>query len=228
VQSSQGVLGVQPVDPELVARTLRTLACDVEIAAVKVGMLGSGEVASVVADFLEAGSLPNVVLDPVLRSSSGAALLDAAGLDILRSRLLPVADVITPNVEEAAVLAGTTQVDTREQWEVLLPRIRVITKKLHALGSRRVVVTGGHLADANDYLSISTGEACQEEVLPSQRIVSRSTHGTGCAFATALACQLALGRELPEAVRAAKAYVHHAIETAYPVGKGTGPLNHLG
>lgn len=228
VQSSQGVFGMQPVDPELVARTLRTLAGDVEIAAVRIGMLGSGEVASVVADFLEAGDLPNVVLDPVLRSSSGAALLDAAGLETLRSRLLRVVDIVTPNVEEAAILAGARQIETDEPWEVLLPQIRAITKKLHMLGCRGVVVTGGHLADANDYLSISTGEACQEEVFPGQRIVSRSTHGTGCAFATALACQLALGRELPEAVPAAKAYVRRAIETAYPVGKGTGPLNHLG
>ncbi|MGD0931668.1 MAG: hydroxymethylpyrimidine/phosphomethylpyrimidine kinase [Candidatus Korobacteraceae bacterium] len=105
VQSTQGVFSVQPLAPELVARTLETLADDVEIAAVRLGMLGSGSVAATVADFLESRRLPNVVLDPVIRSSSGTALLDEAGVQVLRTLLIPLCDVITPNVDEAAALS---------------------------------------------------------------------------------------------------------------------------
>src|ERR1039458_7100029 len=126
VQSTQGVFGVQPVNPELVARTLATLAGDLEIAAVRVGMLGSGDVAAAVADFLEARRLANIVLDPVLRSSSGAVLLDGAGQEVLVKRLLPLADVITPNVDEAATLAGAEPVPTDAPWEEALPRLRAM------------------------------------------------------------------------------------------------------
>ena len=106
VQSTQGVFGVEPVRPELVRETLFRLADDVEFAAVRIGMLGSGEVAEVVADFLRQVKPRNVVLDPVLRSSSGANLIDAAGLAAIRSQLLPLCDVITPNLDEATELAG--------------------------------------------------------------------------------------------------------------------------
>ena len=226
VQSSQGVFGVQPVEPQLVSRTLRALADDLEIAAVRIGMLGSGTVAAAVANFLEANQLPNVVLDTVLRSSSGVELLDQAGVDVLRRRLLPLADVITPNVEEAAVFAGTQPPASGASWDEILPQIRATAGKLHTLGARGVVITGGHLAWANDYLSYSMDGALQEEVFLGHRIGSGSTHGTGCAFATALACELAHEKRLPEAVRAAKDYVRKAIAAAYPLGKGTGPLNH--
>ena len=229
VQSSQGVFAVQPVDTELIARTLRALAADVEIAAVKVGMLGSREVAGVVADFLEAGRLPNIVLDPVLKSSSGKDLLDEAGLEILRGRLLSLADVITPNADEAAVLAGMSPILAENAWNDVLPQIRAIAKKLHDLGAKTIVSTGGHFSAANDHFSHrEEGGTMREEVLSSPHIASRSTHGTGCAFATAVACQLANGLEQAAAVRAAKEYVRRSIETAYPVGRGTGPVNHLG
>src|ERR1039458_8933481 len=140
VQSTQGVFGVQPLDPELVSRTLATLADDLEIAAVRVGMLGSGNVAAAVADFLEERRLPNVVLDPVIRSSSGAILLDGPGQHVLLKRLLPLADVITPNVDEAATLAGVEPVATDAPWEEVLPRLRAMAGKLRELGSRAVAI----------------------------------------------------------------------------------------
>jgi hydroxymethylpyrimidine/phosphomethylpyrimidine kinase len=226
VQSTQGVFGVQPVNPELVARTLATLAGDLEIAAVRVGMLGSGDVAAAVADFLEARRLPNIVLDPVIQSSSGAILLDERGQEVLVKRLLPLADVITPNVDEAAALAGVEPVATDAPWEEVLPRLRAMAGKLRELGSRAVVITGGHLPEANDYLLYGSAGSAREEVFPGVHLESRSTHGTGCAFATALACQLAHGTSLPGAVRAAKEYVRKAIAAAYPLGKGSGPINH--
>ena len=226
VQSTQGVLGVQPLDPELVARTLAALADDLEIAAVRVGMLGSREVAAAIANFLGERRLPNVVLDPVLRSSSGAILLDGPGQEVLVKRLLPLADVITPNIDEAATLAGAEPVPTDAPWEEALPRLRAMAVKLRELGSRAVVITGGHLQPANDYLLYGTTGSVMEEVFPGVHLESRSTHGTGCAFATAMACQLARGNTLPQAVRAAKEYVRKAIAASYPLGRGRGPINH--
>ncbi len=225
-QSTQGVFGVEPLKPELVARTLTALADDLAIAAVRVGMLGSGAVATAVADFLEERRLPNVVLDPVIRSSSGATLLDEPGQEVLRKRLLPLALAITPNIDEAAMLVGVEPVPSGIPWDELLPRLRGVAGELRKLGSRAVVITGGHLPQASDYLLYGRGESVIEEVFPGVHLESRSTHGTGCAFATALACQLAQGKTLTEAVRAAKDYVWRAIANAYPLGQGTGPINH--
>jgi len=226
VQSSQGVFRVWPVDPIVISETLAALADDVEIKAVKIGMLGSGCIAEAVSGFLEARKLPGVVLDPVLKSSSGAALVDHSGLDLMRNQLLPLADVVTPNVAEASAITGLTAPVEGEEWRKALPRLRSLSASLHALGARSVVITGGHLAEANDYFSSRISGGTQEQVFPGHRIDSRSTHGTGCAFSMALACQLALGRGLPEAIPLAKEYVRRAIESAYVPGHGTGPLNH--
>jgi hydroxymethylpyrimidine/phosphomethylpyrimidine kinase len=227
VQSTQGVYGLEPVRPEVVRQTLFRLADDVEIAAVRIGMLGSGEVAAAIVEFLRQLKPPNVVLDPVLRSSSGAVLVEPAGLAVIRSQLLPLCDVITPNLEEAAELAGSESVSNSDSWANTLPRLRELAAKLHLLGCRRVVITGGHLREANDYLSFRDGDDAHEQTFPGTHLESKATHGTGCAFATALACGLAQGRTLSEAVGDAKEFVRKAIAAAYPVGKGTGPMNHL-
>ncbi len=227
VQSSQGVFEVRPVDPDFMLRTMGTLANDLEIAAVRVGMLGSAAVATTLATTLTALELRNIVLDPVLRSSSGAVLLDESGLQVLKKELLPLADVITPNVEEAAVLSGLEAAPIHAPWAEIVLWLRTAADRLRSLGSRAVIVTGGHLPQANDYLSYIEDGELREEILPGTHIESGSTHGTGCAFAMSIACQLALGRELPQAVRAAKEYVRKAVEGAYPLGKGIGPLNHM-
>lgn len=227
VQSSRGVFEVRPVDPDLVRRTLTTLAQDLDIAAVRVGMLGSGAVVSIVANTLAELDLPNIVVDPVLRSSSGTPLLDEPGLEALRNELLLRADAITPNMDEAAVLTQTQAPMAQERWENILPWMQTTAGKLRSMGSRAIVITGGHLAEANDYLSYVQNREVKEEVLPGSQIQSSSTHGTGCAFATAIACQLALGQELPLAVRAAKEYVRRAIQAAYPLGGGIGPIQHM-
>lgn len=215
VQSTTGVRRVEPVRAETVADTLSELSRDMEIAAVRIGMLGSGDVVRAVAHFLEAIRLKNVVLDPVLKSSSGADLLDRAGVEILKTRLMPLADVVTPNIEEAAALTGVAVVG--------LNGMRAAADDLQQMGAKAVVVTGGHLREPVDLLCF--GEMDRE--YPGRKINSDSTHGTGCAFATALACRLALGTGLTEAVEAAKQYVVDAITYALPLGKGTGPVNHL-
>ncbi len=134
--------------------------------------------------------------------------------------MLPLCDVITPNIFEAFYLAGATG--------GLYRSLEPLAAALHRLGAKAVVITGGHLDPANDYLSVYRSGKAAEEVIPGEHIDSRSTHGTGCAFATALACRLALGDDLIHAVRAAKDYVRKAILSAYPLGKGIGPVNHFG
>jgi hydroxymethylpyrimidine/phosphomethylpyrimidine kinase len=219
VQSTAGVRRVDPCDPALVADTLDELASDVKIEAVHIGMLGSGKVAKAVASFLSKKKLPNVVLDPILKASSGTDLLDREGTKVLSSELLPLAAVVTPNVEEAAVLTGLPVTN--------LDQMRAAAAKLHDMGSASVVITGGHLDKAIDLLSFQTRRRVEQEVFKSERQRSNSTHGTGCAFATAMACHLGLDRGLPEAVLLAKAYVSAAISKGHPVGKGVGPVHHL-
>lgn len=220
VQSTRGVRRVHPLPGELIQQTLQELASDFVLAAVRIGMLGSGEAAEAVAEFLAASHLPNIVLDPILRSSSGADLLDSRGIRVLRERLLPLATVITPNLGEAAALTGLEVGD--------LDQMKLAARRLHEMGARQVVITGGHLAHPVDLLSVQMekGEVRQEE-FSGRRLESRSTHGTGCAFASALACNLALGLKLAEATRLSGEYVRQAIVYAYPLGKGIGPLNHL-
>jgi hydroxymethylpyrimidine/phosphomethylpyrimidine kinase len=223
VQSTAGVRRIEVLDPSLVSETLEELAADIEIAAVHIGMLGSGKVAKAVAEFLSRRTgkdrLPNVVLDPILKSSSGAELLDSAGIKLLMERLIPLADVITPNVDEGAVLTGlkVTCVD----------EMKAAAAKLHEMGASAVVVTGGHLDKAIDVLSFTTKRGVEVEIFKADRQRSNSTHGTGCAFSTAIACHLALDRGLAEAALLAKTYVTAAISNAHSLGRGTGPVNHL-
>lgn len=216
VQSTQGVKAVQSLAPGFVYDTLEELASDVDIAAVHIGMLGSAEVADKVADFLAWRRLPNVVLDPIVLSSSGANLLiGQEGLATLRGRLIPLSTVVTPNLYEAAVLTGVPVSNLSE--------METAAAQLLRMGVPNVVVTGGHLDEPIDVLSTAAGT----EHFCGDHIASRSTHGTGCAFSTAIACNLANGLSVRAAVFAAKQYVREAIEKAYPVGKGVGPLNHL-
>jgi len=239
VQSTSGVRRVEALDPALVSDTLEELAADLDIAAVHIGMLGSGKVVKAVADFLSnrptsrpaslAGGLPgnllkkarlpNIVLDPVLKAPSGADLLDAAGTRLLIERLIPLADVVTPNVDEAAVITGLKVQD--------LDEMKAASAKLHEMGASALVITGGHLEKAIDLLSFTTQRGIEQEVFKAERQRSNSTHGTGCAFATAMACHLALDRGLAEAALLAKTYVTAAISNGHPLGRGIGPVHHL-
>jgi hydroxymethylpyrimidine/phosphomethylpyrimidine kinase len=231
VQSTAGVKRVEIVDPALISDTLEELVTDLEIAAVHIGMLGSAKVVKAVADFLSgqpasrlAGQsrkarLPNIVLDPILKSSSGTDLLDVPGTMLLIQRLIPLADVVTPNVDEAAVLTGLKVED--------LDQMRAASAKMHEMGASAVAITGGHLEKAIDLLSFTTKRGIEQEVFKAERQRSNSTHGTGCAFATAMACHLALDRGLAEAALLAKTYVTAAISNGHPLGRGTGPVHHL-
>jgi hydroxymethylpyrimidine/phosphomethylpyrimidine kinase len=220
VQTTVGVQRVEPVSKEIVRETLRELAADMPPAAVRIGMLGSAEVVDAVAEFLDGSKPPNVVLDPIFKSSSSTPLLDDKGVERLAKVLLPLASVITPNIDEAALLTGLPVAD--------LEQMKVAARRLHEMGAQNVVVTGGHLERATDVLSIALPEGNFEQLeFVSERLRSTSTHGTGCAFATALAANLAQGRQLQYAIVLAKAYVSKAISRAFPLGKGPGPLHQL-
>ena len=219
VQSTRGVQRLEAVAPEIISETLQELVSDFEVAAVHIGMLGTAAAVDVIADFLGRANLAHVVLDPVLRSSSGTELLNQAGLQSLIGKLVPLVEVITPNLDEAGALTGLPVTNLEE--------MRAATAKLHSMGAANIVITGGDLEKATDLLSFTTKRGVEREVFKAERLRSNSTHGTGCAFSTALACHLAHGRGLPEAVLLSKAYVAAAIANAHPLGGGVGPLNHL-
>lgn len=219
VQSTIGVHGIHPVPAALVWETLSELSRDMTFASVHVGMLGSAEVAEAVANFLSKDRPANIVLDPILRSSSGALLLETPALAILVERLMPLATVVTPNLHEASIISGLAVAKKDD--------MRLAAAKMHRMRAQAVVITGGHLEQPCDLLSSPRGPGTEQLFFESERIVSTSTHGTGCAFSTAIACHLAHGRDLPDAVGRAQRYVCKAIAKANPVGKGAGPVNHL-
>ena len=215
VQNTLGVEDVQNTPSATLRAQLEALAKDSDIAAVKIGMLGNRGNAVVVAEFLDAYKFAHVVHDPVMKSSSGAELLDAAGIKYLGTELLKRSSVITPNVPEAEILTGLTISNVSD--------MEAAARKIVEMGAHAVIVKGGHmeravdvLFDGNEMLPLA-GDKNREETL----------HGTGCTFASAIAAQLAAGRGLVEAAMLAKAYVTKAIEKAYAIGKGREPLDHF-
>ena len=219
VQSTLGVAATHPVAPEILAHTLAHLTADLPPAGVKIGMLATEANVRVVADFIRkllfgAERIP-VVLDPVLRSSSGRALLDSPGLAALRRELLPLVDWVTPNLAELSLLSES---------DISPSEPEAAARKLSNLGrGLNVIVTGGDHA-ASDFIYLADGHA---EWLHGEKLLSPSTHGTGCAFSTSLLCNLVNGVTPSEAPRRAKHYVTEAIRRATPLGSGTGPMNLL-
>ena len=215
VQNTSGVRAVQAIAPQLVRGQIEAALEDIGADAIKIGMLGSGDVAAAVVDALEYISLP-IVLDPVLLSSSGAALLDAAGVEILKTRLLPRATLLTPNLPEVEALIG---IDAGSEHG-----IRNAAQAFALLGCCNVLFKGGH-GDGPTVRDILV-EGAARTLFEAPRQQSRHTHGTGCTLATAIACGLAEGLALTEATARAHAYVQEAIRTAPGLGAGHGPLNH--
>lgn len=215
VQNTQGVSAVYPVDPSVVKECVSSLLADGRVKAVKVGMLANRANAEVVREVLESNPSIPAVLDPVVRSSSGQELVDAPGLEYMRDQLLNRALVVTPNLDEAAALTGL-KIENLEG-------MKAAAHKLIEMGARAAVVTGGHLDKAIDVYF----DGAELETFVGDRVKPDNTHGTGCTFSSAVAANLALGRQLRDAVMLAKAYVSEAIRKAYAVGPGRIPLNHL-
>jgi hydroxymethylpyrimidine/phosphomethylpyrimidine kinase len=226
-QNTAQVLGVAALEPQMVDLQMTAVLSDLEVAAVKTGMLANAGIVSTVARRAAAGDLPNLVVDPVLVTTSGHRLLDDAGVASYLDLLMPHALLVTPNVREAAVLVGrgaplTDIEDMTKAGQVLLDR-----------GARNVLVKGGHLGgqESSDVLmGPDVAAPGGTLVLSSPRVRTENDHGTGCTLSAAIAALLTSGESLPEAVRGAKEFVTTAISgaAAWRLGHGHGPLDHFG
>jgi hydroxymethylpyrimidine/phosphomethylpyrimidine kinase len=203
-QNTLGVEAVEVLSPEIVRAQMAAVATDLGVDATKTGMLGTADVVRAVAQGVRELSLHPLVVDPVTVSSTGATLLDPGGVDALRSELLPLADLVTPNLAEAAALTGAaTPITDRAGME------KAATALL-ALGARAVLLTGGHLEEAGSPDLLLDGDG-GPVWLEGERLHGRNTHGTGCVLSAAVTARLARGETLEEAVKGAKAYLTRAI-----------------
>ena len=217
-QNTRAVTDAFDLPPRIIEAQIDAVADDFRLAAVKTGMLSSTAIIGLVARKVREHALHPLVVDPVMISKSGFALLKDDAVEALKTELLPLADLVTPNVHEAERLTGA-EIRTRADAEAA-------ARAVHAMGPAAVLVKGGHLdgeADAVDVLF--DGETVR--AVRSERIETPHTHGTGCTYASAIAARLALGEALPTAVERAKAYVTEAIRHALPLGGGHGPTNHF-
>ena len=213
-QNSVGVQGYWELPPEAVRAQLDSVLGDIGAQAIKTGMLASPELVGTVCDVL-AGVAAPVVVDPVAVSKHGDSLLSAGTLEAVRERLLPLATIVTPNLLEAELLTGTKITDEAQML--------VAAKMINAMGPQWVLVKGGHLDGSPVDLLFNGTDVIR---LPGDRINSEHTHGTGCTLASGIASRLALGDEMPAAVKAAKEYVTGAIAAGFPLGAGIGPVDH--
>lgn len=216
-QNTQGVYGVQDMPPAFVAEQVTRVLDDIGADAIKIGMLSTAPIIHAVADALDRYRGLPVVLDPVMVAKSGDALLRADAQTALKERLLPLAALVTPNIPEAEALTALSIADDAST--------RAAALALLECGAAAALIKGGHLSGPRvlDRLFTSNGE---ELAFESERIDTANTHGTGCTLSSAIACQLAWGQDIKEAVCLATEYVHGAIRHALPLGKGHGPLDH--
>jgi hydroxymethylpyrimidine/phosphomethylpyrimidine kinase len=214
-QSTVGVTGVHPVPGEFIVEQVRTVAEDIGVDAVKIGMLGTAEIVRAVREALgHVSDKAPIVIDPVMVAESGAVLLDDAARAAIVSELLPLATVITPNLPEARVLARDDTDDVED-----------LARVLHALGPANVVVTGGHRDEATDVFF----DGDEVHLLPGTRHPDGASHGSGCTHSSALAAHLALGFSPLEAARAAREIASEAVRDGHrEIGAGAGPVNVLG
>jgi len=219
-QNTQGVRAIHDVPAEFVTSQIDAVFSDLDVDAVKIGMLSRAATIEAVAGGIERHRMKNVVLDPVMIATSGDRLLHSDAIDALRQLLLPRAHVITPNLPEAAVLLDAPVAKDESE-------MRVQAQRLLALGATAVLIKGGHGSGAESVDLLV--DACGTERLAAPRFATRNTHGTGCTLSSAIAAGLAKGLSLIEAARAAKSYVTAAIAAAdrLSVGSGHGPVHHF-
>ena len=223
-QNTQAVTEISPVNPQFVRAQIDTLFADVDIHAVKLGMLGQTGIIEVVADRLGHFKPAHLVLDPVMVSKSGDLLLEQKAIGALREQLLPLATIITPNLPEAGVLLEMRSVETVREMRRVAERLRNLMT--HS-GHRWVLVKGGHLPGNDTIDVLHDGDKMIE--LPGHRIRTRNTHGTGCTLSAAITALLPQLQDVPEVTNQAKAYLVQAIAQAdeLKVGHGHGPVHHF-
>ena len=220
-QNTQGVFGAEHQSAESVRRQVEPILEDYTVDAVKTGMLPNREIIEEVARIVSERKLPNFVLDPVVRSTSGFDLIDNAALKAMIEKLFPISDLITPNVPETERITGIAIQSEQDVHEA--------AKIMHSQGARNVLIKGGHLdigggqekRTARDFLFLEG----KLEVIDGEFHDTTSTHGTGCTLASAIAANLALGDRIKDSVEIAKRFVNEAIRTAPGIGKGNSPIN---
>jgi hydroxymethylpyrimidine/phosphomethylpyrimidine kinase len=216
-QNTLEVLGARHQSTDTVRRQITALFDDFEIAAIKTGMLPTPEIVIEVASIIKATSVPIVVVDPVLRATTGFPLVEEGVAEALRNYLFPLASLVTPNIAEAQIFSGEEIED--------LPAAQGAAELILAMGPRAVLITGGDAdSDSSTDLLLDKHGSC---AYSADRIKSKNTHGTGCTLASALACLLAKGQTLREAIPIAKRYIVEAMLSGSGVGRGHGPLNHF-
>lgn len=220
VQNTLGVQAVHPVPMDIIEGQIDCVLTDIGADAIKIGMLHSAEVVGLVADIIEKYQIKNVVLDPVMVSTSGHRLIEEDAVEVIKQRLMPLARVVTPNIPEAEILAGC-HISSEHQFEE-------VVSKISAYGNISVMLKAGHLS--GEYLVDYFYNAEERSItkLPSKRVDTRNTHGTGCTLSSAFAAALAKGEDLTTAAISAKKYIEQAIISGaeYEIGKGHGPVNH--
>ncbi len=215
-QNTNRVTGIQAVEVELITSQYEAVLEDIGTNSIKIGMLFNAQIVDAVAKMLKRNNPGNIVLDPVMISKSGDNLLRSDCIDVLRSELIPLATVVTPNIPEGEELTGIKIVDKDSMIEA--------AKSIIEMGAQSVIMKGGHMSgDPVDYFF--DGQNSIE--LVSKRIDTKNTHGTGCTFSSAVAANLALGNDLEESTRIAQSYVYDSIDPDFDIGSGHGPLNHF-
>ncbi len=217
VQNSTGVLEVRATEPELFKKQLEHILSDVEIDAVKVGLLFSSENIGIAADLLSSKNMKNIVVDPIIASSSGFEFHDSESLEAMKRHLLPIAEVVTPNLHEASILSDREVSD--------LESMKAAAKQIFSLGMRNLVIKGGSLQNmATDLLY----DGRKFQILDAPKIRIAAFHGLGCAFSMAIACFLAKGNLVYNSIEQAKKFIRKLMSYPVEVGKGRSVLDHTG
>jgi hydroxymethylpyrimidine/phosphomethylpyrimidine kinase len=219
VQNTLGVSNVYPLPPEAAAEQIEAVGSDLGVDALKTGMLFSAEIIGAVAAQIRAFSWNRVVVDPVMIAKGGASLLQTEAVQALRSQLLPLAYIVTPNLPEAEVLSGLSIRSMEDRREA--------AKRICAYGVQQVVIKGGHDADTGEQVVDLYYDGTTFTEMVERRIPTVHTHGTGCTFSAALTAELAKGTPTLDAVRIARAFIQAAIEHELGLGQGHGPTNHF-
>jgi len=214
-QNTLGVYAINDIEPDFVSKQIDAVFTDIYPDAVKIGMVSNADIITIIAEKLTEYKAKNIVLDPVMVSTSKSNLLNPNALDALINRLMPIADIITPNIAEAECLCGCS-IKSKDD---MIKAAKDISKKY----SGAILIKGGHFSENSDdllYMNDSIEWYC------SQRINNPNTHGTGCTLSSSIACGLAMGYDMKTSVKNAKNYITGALKDNMNLGKGSGPLNH--
>ena len=220
-QNTQGVTAIHALPPSFAVEQMAAVFTDIGADAVKIGMLYSAELIEAVAEGLNQFRARNIVLDPVMVAQSGDKLLQDDAIQAVKDHLMPVADVVTPNLPEAEVLLGR-KIESFED-------VKRAARELAGNGGRSILIKGGHMAESNSTDLLYLTEEDRFVILEAERIDSRNNHGTGCTLSSAIAANMARGSDIEEAVGKAKRFISNAIRAgaAYKIGHGHGPVHHF-